>query len=709
MKPPRNTLRELKPGQLKRWILGFFFALLIPALFLINQTYTQLKWGAFHQHRILAEELTQRINSKLISIAKEEGARSFSDYVFAKPTANQANKVLQYSPLSIYPVQSSIPGMIGYFQVDPNDSFSTPLLPGKSLGLGEVIAKDSRQNRIALTNKIRQILSDNQLVKKSVVKLQGRTVRLPAIQRKSSELNLSSPDLTDNAVSANRKEIDKTELLSKEISPEARISSSAVLPQSSTQQVIEEKVISQTAFDQLKKREVFTDNKIKNNVRSIGRVDEIELESTYYKRAGKESARSKLKSNPLFQKQTKTKSDKVSSNKKIDIQLFKSSVSSFEFNLLESGEFVFYRRVWKNGQRYIQGFLINTQLFLKQNIEQQYRLTTLSNMSNLAVAYQGNVLFAYSGKNNNRYTNSVSTLQGERLYQSALIAPFNNLELIYSINELPVGPAGTLINWLSFTLFIILSLGLYLFYKLGLSQINLAHQQRDFVSAVSHELKTPLTSIRMYGEMLKDGMAAEDKKASYYNFIFDESERLSRLINNILQLARMTRNEIPVELKPVSLAVLIDLIKSKVSSQIQQAGFSIEFLIETKIENAILNIDADMFSQIVINIIDNSIKFSAESETKNIVVSCIGITSRPDGNLIRIKIRDFGPGIDKKQMRNIFKLFYRSENELTRQTVGTGIGLALVHQLTSQMHGTIDVINQQPGTEFIISFPAQFN
>ena len=79
-------------------------------------------------------------------------------------------------------------------------------------------------------------------------------------------------------------------------------------------------------------------------------------------------------------------------------------------------------------------------------------------------------------------------------------------------------------------------------YRLGVGQIRLHRQQQDFVSAVSHELKTPLTSIRMYGEMLRAGWVDEDKKRSYSDFIFHESERLSRLIANVLQLARMTRS-----------------------------------------------------------------------------------------------------------------------------------------------------------------------
>jgi signal transduction histidine kinase len=323
-------------------------------------------------------------------------------------------------------------------------------------------------------------------------------------------------------------------------------------------------------------------------------------------------------------------------------------------------------------------------------------------MSDLLVSHQGNVLSVFSAQSTHDYLskNRNGELSGELLYQTRLSDPLSDLQLLFSVKQLPIGAGGKIILWLSLLLASVLCAGFYLMYRLGLGQINLANQQQDFVSAVSHELKTPLTSIRMYSEMLREGWANEEKKRTYYDFIFDESERLSRLINNVLHLARVTRNKQTPELQLLSVAELMDGIRSKVSTQIKHAGFEFSIHCDDKTKIEILEVDADWFSQIMINLVDNAIKFSAKAEQKNIELNC----QRLKG-IIQFSIRDFGPGVDKTQMKKIFDLFYRTESELTRETVGTGIGLALVHQMTVSMNGKIDVINSNPGAEFRVLFP----
>jgi signal transduction histidine kinase len=261
---------------------------------------------------------------------------------------------------------------------------------------------------------------------------------------------------------------------------------------------------------------------------------------------------------------------------------------------------------------------------------------------------------------------------------------------------LPPGPGASALAWVTLVLAIVLVGGFVTLYRTGLKQIALARQQQDFVSAVSHELKSPLTSIRMYGEMLKEGWADEEKRQTYYEYIHDEAERLSRLITNVLQLARITRNEPQFDMKRTAVAELMNSTESKISSQIERAGFELRLNAGEDTAQALINIDQDCFAQMIINLVDNAIKFSKNAEKKIIEIS----SKRHGDKQVMFSVRDYGPGIPKDQMKKIFQLFYRSESELTRETMGTGIGLAIVHQLAIAMDGHVDMINSEPGAEF---------
>ena len=365
--------------------------------------------------------------------------------------------------------------------------------------------------------------------------------------------------------------------------------------------------------------------------------------------------------------------------------------------------------MWLNGQRYTQGLIVDQAQFLSI-IKDDFLNTGLSEMSSVLIAYQGNLLGNFSELEQQDYALKSQGLAGEELFQYRFSAPFSGLQMIVSITDLPIGPGGRLILWLALIMASVLLGGFYLMYRLGIGQINLANQQQDFVSAISHELKTPLTSIRMYGEILKQGWASEEKKRHYYDFIYDESERLSRLINNVLQLARMNRNEQDPELNTYNVAEIVQDIQAKISSQVEAANFKLTIESNAVAKQSTIQIDLDWLIQIMINLVDNALKFSAKSETKEVILR-VGIEKN---NRVVFTVSDFGPGIEKQQMKAIFKLFYRTENELTRDTVGTGIGLSLVKQLATGMGGEVSVknrvstkgeTNKPIGAEFSVSFP----
>ncbi|PHS24653.1 MAG: sensor histidine kinase [Methylophaga sp.] len=712
----RSKLAGLDKKSLRRWLIVFFLALAVPTAVLIQQSYSRLKWETFHQHQRMADELANRIDNQFLQLIETEEQRPFTDYAFLNIVGEIEARFFQRSPLSNYPVESAIPGVIGYFQVDSSGKLMTPMMPGLTTDASYYgISGAELAQRTALHKKIETILSQNNLVKSDN---NGRTDlarrdRLNKDQPRKS----ASPKVTISEISSTLDDV---------FSSEDSVTSTSG---SATEEVAEYEdspIQGQAAFDQLKNNVA----KSKSQQDTLGRVEDLELTQRYQQKelAAQQQTENKER---LLEPTTKgeklarfeqnalpapmaVEADKYDADMEgssasfqtdltsLRINTFESEIDPFEFSQLESGNFVLFRKVWLNDQRYIQGLLIEKKSFIEYAIHHAFSETALAQMSQLLVVYQGEVLAAFSGRSARGYLSNSRELSGELLYQTRLSDPLSDIELLFSITELPAGPGGKVIMWLAALMSFVLLAGFYLMYRLGVGQINLANQQQDFVSAVSHELKTPLTSIRMYGEMLREGWASEDKKKTYYDFIFDESERLSRLINNVLHLAKMTRNEQDVVLKKITVAELMDGVRSKVSTQIERAGFEIEFHCDENSGQQQLEVDEDWFSQIMINLVDNAIKFSAKEERKRIEISCQKLSQ----SKVQFNVRDYGPGIDQQQIKKIFKLFYRTENELTRETVGTGIGLALVHQMVVNMSGQIDVVNKKPGAEFRLSFPS---
>jgi len=673
-------MKDFDQGRLRRLLALFFVALAIPTGVLIWQTYSQLKWEAFHQYRGLAEELTSRIDAGLTERINTAEARSFADYTFLVVSGDPSANFVQRSPLSELPVTKDVPGVIGYFQVGTEGEFTTPLLPqSNSEPASFGIDAAEYEQRLQLSRQIQAILGDNQLVKRQVAGLrEGRSIA-PA----SPAVDFAADEAEGGA------KLDK--------------------------------VYSQAIFDQLGLERKNVDEQF-----SDGRVDDLKLDPALQKksevaeklrqegqardRPGADvPGRSKRKEQIALPESQPVASVPAANesvanlNASVDLRIstFESEIDPLEFSLLGSGHFVLFRKVWRDGQRFIQGVLIDQESFLQEAFGQHFQDTGLAAMSNLIVAYQGDVLHTFGGGRYPDYSSSPEFFEGALLHRSRLSAPLNNLELIYSINGLPPGPGATVLAWVTLVLAIVFLGGFYTVYRLGLSQIKLVRQQQDFVSAVSHELKTPLTSIRMYGEMLREGWADPAKQQQYYEYIHDESERLSRLISNVLQLAKISRNEPQFDLRPVLVGALMSRIEAKIAGQVQSAGFELEFNTDPRASEASINIDEDCFAQIVINLIDNAIKFSRDAEEKRIEIS----SRLSSAKTVIISVRDFGPGVPKDQLKKIFQLFYRSESELTRETVGTGIGLAIVHQLSQAMDGKVDVINKQPGAEFRVAFP----
>ncbi|MFH1717011.1 MAG: HAMP domain-containing sensor histidine kinase [Planctomycetota bacterium] len=221
------------------------------------------------------------------------------------------------------------------------------------------------------------------------------------------------------------------------------------------------------------------------------------------------------------------------------------------------------------------------------------------------------------------------------------------------------------------------------------AQIALGQRKDDFLSAVSHELRTPLTSIRMYAEMLeKNWVKSPDKAAEYYGNMRQESERLGRLIENVLDFSRIQkrRKTYAFDIGDINRCTAGVIETMKPYAELK--GFSIETKFGQLEESTF---DSDAVTQIVVNLLDNAIKYARNAEDKTITVR-----TRNEDRFVLIEVEDHGPGVPHRQRKKIFEQFYRLGAEATRETSGTGLGLALVKTIAEAHDGFVEVIGAKP-------------
>ena len=380
--------------------------------------------------------------------------------------------------------------------------------------------------------------------------------------------------------------------------------------------------------------------------------------------------------------------------------------------------FILYRVIRINNENMLQGYILDRNIYLNTIIlkvlsfiqfESPIALTLHSPLKSTQKRY------FFARKNTQNQTELTQPKQLEEPFSQLVIDrknlnwPLKGYKISYSMSSVQLTSTAIYSIGLMTILMVAIIFGCFGFYLIGVKQLNLAEQRLNFVSSVSHELKTPLTSIRMYSEMLKSGhVLSNEHQNDYYEFIYSESERLTRLINNILQLAKFSQPKNCVNPQYIQLTVLTDIIRSKVSSLIVKNDFQLNISFPFKApDNVLLFVDIDAFSQVVINITDNAIKFFDHNKIPDANRRKIDFIFSPhpkQKDYIQLLIRDYGVGISPEQESKIFDLFYRGGSELTRTTQGTGIGLALVNELVMAQQGSIEVKRMNPGLAMNISF-----
>ncbi|NEW07750.1 cell wall metabolism sensor histidine kinase WalK [Paenibacillus sp. SYP-B3998] len=233
---------------------------------------------------------------------------------------------------------------------------------------------------------------------------------------------------------------------------------------------------------------------------------------------------------------------------------------------------------------------------------------------------------------------------------------------------------------------------------------RLERMRSEFVANVSHELKTPIAAVKGFAETLLAG-ALNDKETavSFLQIIFDESERLNRLIGDILELSKIESKRIPMQFSPIYLPEFLEKSLSVLRKEAEKKHIELSLHVD---DDIYIEADEDRLRQIFINLLSNGISYTQEGGKVKVRVEPLEMNTDGDYERLRIIVSDTGIGIPKKDLPRIFERFYRVDKARSRISGGTGLGLSIVKHLVELHKGTIRVDSEVGiGTKFTIELP----
>jgi signal transduction histidine kinase len=297
-------------------------------------------------------------------------------------------------------------------------------------------------------------------------------------------------------------------------------------------------------------------------------------------------------------------------------------------------------------------------------------------------------------------------LVGENDPEGLSLGPnFPGMKMVFAENQEALFSELWIVQPVFYLLALLLILGVtlfgaYLLWRDVRREVRMAEMRSQFVSSVSHELKTPLTAIRMFAETMRMGRSKDPKAhAEYLDTIVNESQRLTRLLNNVLDFSKIEQGKRIYHPEQASLYEIIQSAARAMEYPLSQQGFSLE----VKTENGLpdVHVDKDAIEQAVLNLLHNAMKYSGESRDIGLCLQ------KKDGHAV-IQVVDHGIGIDPHEQQRIFDKFYRVPSPENERIVGTGLGLALVSHIVEAHSGRLEIDSTLgKGSAFSIFLPLE--
>lgn len=229
--------------------------------------------------------------------------------------------------------------------------------------------------------------------------------------------------------------------------------------------------------------------------------------------------------------------------------------------------------------------------------------------------------------------------------------------------------------------------------------VKLDNMRKEFVADVSHELKTPITSIMGYADTLLEGEYDKETQDKFLNVIASEARRMAKLVTDLLILSRYDSNKVKKETTEFDLGELVKKCQEKLQLEINKKGHEVECFVTANVPP--VKADKDGIERVVLNILTNSIKYTKDGGSIKIYVGFVY-------NDAYIKVIDNGIGIPEEDLNRIFERFYRVDKARTREMGGTGLGLSIAKEILDQNNGSIDIKSEKgKGTEVVIRIPTK--
>lgn len=659
--------------RLQIFILIFCAALIVPVAYFVGHARQSLEQEEKGALRFFADSILNDMEEELARIVSLEEGRAVDEYAAFEGTDTGA------SPISTVLADSYV---IGYFQNNPDGSFSTPHDKNKE-AIKLLREANATYNTLRL-EKSKKPEPAMLLAKKSVVKsdvLEKRKSLVEPEKKVSSKKEKQS--FVDRYLRSSY--VRKKSQLGREKSRVEEITMEQAVNVARDDKALAGKGLDFTAPTSGLQRKAM-DHDLIAGQKALGDVFGVQKDMETKDRgqtwthapAGLfDDALSVSDSAPRPMLENEEQAKQSPPKLRVEVDPLQSMV-------LDNDRILLFRRIVLNNQVYSQGMVIRAREFLTHLQKTYFSSQPMAGYSSLTLFIMDN------GVSKKQVMAGTPGQDLKFRVERTFPRPFSFLKANLSCFDVPRSANRKTLLIMQLTFGFIILAGLLAIYRSAAAVMEYSRRRNQFVSSVTHELKTPLTNIRMYVEMLEMGIAKDTQREQDYLKVLDsESSRLSRLITNVLEFAKLENKKSNPELLHGDLSEVIVELHQILGDRLKSEGFVLEADKKAARDFAY---DREAMVQALANLVENSIKFGKQATDKTIFLKI----SQSVGET-RISVSDFGPGIPKNALKRVFDDFFRVENSMTRTTRGTGIGLALVRRFAESMKGRVVAQNNYDG------------